>query len=225
MHTTPGPEPASRKNGAAGCISLALGGAVAANDGRAAIGPYQSHSRACAERQSKSGLRASRPRAQASVICAMFSAPRMNGWPISRSQRSTMREARSVSCRITPGERSFRGRYSSRSHTARPSIRLRASASRRRASHAGSPAGRAERRLAVESIEVGADDRRFLHADAVVAHQVGNAARRIDLVVRAARRCASAQRRSRPGFPGLFSITTMRAMRAYGEPGVTYSFT
>ena len=52
-----------------------------------------------------------------------------------------MRAARSVSCRITPGERSFGGRYSSRSQTESPSIRLRACASSRRASHPASPGG------------------------------------------------------------------------------------
>ena len=88
---------------------VAAGGAVAANEGRAASVSYHWQSPACPERQSRCGLRASMPSAQASVSCAMFSAPGMYGCSISRSQRSTMRAARSVSCRITPGERSFGG--------------------------------------------------------------------------------------------------------------------
>ena len=64
---------------------------------------------------------------------------------------------------------------------------LLAKASRRRASHAWSPAGRSKSRLAVEMIEVGADDCGFFQADAVVTDEIGDATRWIDAVVRTVR--------------------------------------
>src|SRR5512147_960987 len=44
-------------------------------------------------------------------------------------------------------------------------------------------ARRIERRLAIQMVEVGANESGFLHADAVVTHQIGDAAGRIDAVV------------------------------------------
>src|SRR5262245_2435578 len=67
------PRAGSRSRG----IHLPFGGSVARKDARAEIGPNQSTRRACPVRQSKSAFRASRPSAQASVSCAMLSAPRM----------------------------------------------------------------------------------------------------------------------------------------------------
>src|SRR5262249_2463949 len=123
-----------------GCAH-ARGGAVATNEARAASRSYQPASFGCPARQRKSGLRSSSPSATPSVIWAMLSGPRMYAWPISFSQSPTMRRARSVSWRITPGERSSTGRASSRFQTESPSTRLLASASRRRASRPALPEG------------------------------------------------------------------------------------
>ena len=88
-------------------LNHALGGAVAVNDGRAAIWANQSHSFGCPGRQRRSGLRTSRPRAQPSVICTTLSAPCINAMSISASQRSAMRRLRCASCWRTVGDRSF----------------------------------------------------------------------------------------------------------------------
>lgn len=120
----------------------APGGAVAANDGRAEIRSNHAGSLGCPGRQRRSGLRASSPRAQANVICAILRVPFISGWAIPASQRPVIRALRCASCSMTPGDCSFLGRVTSRPQTESPSTRLLARASRRRASHASLPAGR-----------------------------------------------------------------------------------
>src|SRR5690242_10716230 len=119
------------------------GGTVAWKEGRFAMRSYHSTSRGCPGRHCSRGLRASRPSVQPKRICSRLSGPCITGWPISRSQTSKRRRARSVSCRMTVGERSFSGRASSRFHTEMPSTRLVASPCRRRASHGSSATGTA----------------------------------------------------------------------------------
>ena len=68
-----------------------LGGAVAVNGGRAAIWSNHFDSPGRPGCQREPVLRASRPRAHASVMWIMLGAPTMRRWSISRSQRSTIR--------------------------------------------------------------------------------------------------------------------------------------
>jgi hypothetical protein len=46
--------------------------------------------------------------------------------------------------------------------------------------------GLMESRLAIETVEIGADELAVLHADARVVNEIGHTARRIDLIVGAA---------------------------------------
>ena len=80
-----------------------------------------------------------------------------------------------------------------------------------------------EARLTIEAVEIGANELAVLYANAGVIDEVGHAARRINLVIRAVRgtrfRLDISMRSSR-----FFSRTRMRASRAYGKVYVTYSF-
>ena len=80
-----------------------------------------------------------------------------------------------------------------------------------------------EARLAIEAVEIGADELAVLHANAGIIDEIGHAARGVDLIVRAAGvRVFASMISTRSSSP--FSMTTMRASRAYGEVYVTYSF-
>ena len=70
-----------------------------------------------------------------------------------------------------------------------------------------------EKRLAVQLIEIGTDESGFLQPNAVVADEIRDATRRIDLVVRTVvRRVCAMMVSTRLSNP--FSITTIRAIRA-----------
>ena len=77
-----------------------------------------------------------------------------------------------------------------------------------------------EPRLAIEAVEVGANQLTILHADASIVDEIGHAARRIDLIVGAADVRVFASTISTRS-PSPFSIKRMRANRAYGEVCVT----
>jgi len=77
-----------------------------------------------------------------------------------------------------------------------------------------------EARLAVEGVEISADELAVFHADAGIIDEIGHAAGGIDLivglpVVRVFASMISTRSSS------AFSMTMMRARRAYGEPYVT----
>ena len=78
-------------------------------------------------------------------------------------------------------------------------------------------------RFTVEVVEVGTNELAVLHANAGIVDEIWHAARGVDLIVRTAlgaRFSSMISMRS----SSAFSMTMMRASRAYGEVWVTYSF-
>ena len=146
---------------------------------------------------------------------------RIGQWRCSKT--SAMRWLRATSWARTVGERSLAGRLISRVHTEMPSHMLRADELEPEVSPIGFTQRVVEARLAIEAVEIGADELAVLHANAGIIDEIGNAARGVDLIVGAVR-SARFRLDDLDAVLQPFSMTRMRASRAYGEVYVTYSF-